>query len=73
MSSALEPVLSPAPRDTQCSDHTLFSTQVGAISLHALPGLVAWVAGIIAVTELNEGYNGRWTGVQAGRCGVGVS
>jgi len=39
---------------------------VGAISLHALPGLVAWVAGIIAVTPLDESYGGRWTSTQAG-------
>jgi len=39
---------------------------VGAISLHALPGLLAWVCGIIAVWPLNEEYNGRWSSVSAG-------
>jgi len=35
---------------------------VGAISLHALPGLVAWLAGIIYVYPLGQDYRGKWSG-----------
>ncbi|EKX32066.1 hypothetical protein GUITHDRAFT_121766 [Guillardia theta CCMP2712] len=37
---------------------------VGVISLHAFPGLIAWIAGIIAVWGLDSRYKGPWSGIQ---------
>lgn len=36
---------------------------VGAVSLHALPGLVAWLSGIFMVMPIGQAYRGEWSGL----------
>ena len=35
---------------------------VGAVSLHAIPAIVAWVCGCIKVAPLGDAYKGKWQG-----------
>jgi len=39
---------------------------VGAVSLHAVPSLVAWIAGILYVRDLGAEEMGKWQGLQFG-------
>mmetsp|Transcript_13153 Transcript_13153/g.26277 ORF Transcript_13153/g.26277 Transcript_13153/m.26277 type:complete len:602 (+) Transcript_13153:188-1993(+) len=39
---------------------------VGAVSLHAVPAMVAWAAGIIKVANLDSSYMGKWSGALFG-------
>mmetsp|Transcript_61590 Transcript_61590/g.144867 ORF Transcript_61590/g.144867 Transcript_61590/m.144867 type:complete len:603 (+) Transcript_61590:213-2021(+) len=39
---------------------------VGAVSLHAVPAMIAWAAGIIKVSNIDTTYMGKWSGALFG-------
>lgn len=40
-----------------------FESCAGAVSLHAVPAMIAWAAGCIAVSNLDSTYMGKWSGL----------
>lgn len=39
---------------------------MGAVSLHAVPSLIAWAAGVLKVKDLGPEQMGKWQGLQYG-------
>ena len=46
--------------------HLSITDTVGAISLHAVPSLIAWGTGVYAVSGLSEAEMGKWQGLAYG-------